>query len=196
MSKNRKIVASAAAVVVALGLGAAAVGTTSSYFSDINSGGAITMWIGSIAVSVDGNRTTTPDLDLGSLLPGEVATGDFEVKNIGRNAQDVWLQFDPNHPTFKAVNQLGTYAEIEITVDGERVFFSDNLNGNYPPGTPGVTPLPSDLQLTEGLVPGDTATVEFSLKLSEKLQTQLPIAIPLSLPYSVVATQPGINPGA
>lgn len=193
---NKKIIAGGTAVVLALGLGAAAVGTTSSYFSDTNSGGEISMTMGSIYVKVDGKWTSTPDIQLGAMLPGEVASGDFQVENAGRSAQDVWLQFDPNNPTFQAVNQLGSYAEIEILVDGERVFFSDNLNGNYPPGTPGVNPLPADLKLAEGLAPGDTVDVVFSLKLAEKLEAQLPVFPTMKLPYSVTGTQEGINPGA
>jgi hypothetical protein len=194
-STKAKVGGGLTAIVLALGMGVVASGATSAYFSDTNTGGAITASFGTIAVDVDGNRSTTPNLDLSGLLPGEARSADFTVKNTGRSTQDVHMQFDSD-AVRKAINTLGSYAAIEITVDGERVFFSDNLNDQYPAGTPGVNPLPKQLLLKGGLGAGSEATVEFTFTASEKFQSQAMALVPLTMPYSVIATQPGIAPGA
>jgi hypothetical protein len=193
-STKAKVGGGLTAIVLALGMGVVASGATSAYFSDTNSGGVITASYGSIYVDVDGNKTTTPNLDLRDLLPGETKTGEFTVANSGRSDQDVHVQFDSD-AVLKLVNQLGRSAAIEIAVDGERVFFSDNLNDGYP-GNPAVTPLPKTLTLVEGLAPGASAQVTFAFTYAASNTAQLPIEIPLNLPYSVIATQPGIAPGA
>ena len=194
---NKKIIAGGAAVLLSVGLGVAAVGSTSAYFSDTNSGGYVAASLGSIKVSVDDDADTTPVIDFGSMLPGEVRQGGFTVQNIGRSAQDLYITY-PNDAQLKIINQLGTYAEIEITVDGERVFFSDNLNDGYP-GNPDVTPLPAELLLAEGLAPGSDLDVQFSLTLADKWTNTFNLNWPtvtMQLDYDVVATQPGITPGA
>ena len=194
---NKKIIAGGSAALLAVGLGIASVGVTSAYFSDTNTGGHVEASLGSIKVAVDGDRNTTPVIDFANLLPGDTATGGYTVENIGRSAQDVYMTF-PKEAQLKLINQLGTYAEIEITVEGERVFFSDNLNDGYP-GNPDVTPLPSELKLADGLAAGEDIDVQFSLKLDEKWTNTWNIQWPtvtMKLDYNVVATQPGIAPGA
>ena len=163
---NKKIIAGGSAALLAVGLGIASVGVTSAYFSDTNTGGHVEASLGSIKVAVDGDKSATPVIDFANLLPGDTATGGYTVENIGRSAQDVYMTF-PKEAQLKLIDQLGTYAEIEITVDGERVFFSDNLNDGYP-GNPDVTPLPSELKLADGLAAGEDIDVQFSLKLDEK----------------------------
>ena len=86
-------------------------GSTSAYFSDTNSGGYVAASLGSIKVSVDGDKGSTPVIDFGSMLPGEEREGGFIVANIGRSAQDVYITY-PNEMQLKVTNQMGTYAEI------------------------------------------------------------------------------------
>lgn len=193
-STKAKILGGTTALVMACGLAVAGSSVTSAYFSDTNTGGTITASYGSIYVDVDGSKTKTPNLDLTDLLPGQTKTGKFTVKNAGRSPQDVHVRFDSD-AILKLVNQLGRSAAIEIKVDDERVFFSDNLNDGYP-GDPSVTPLPKQLKLVSDLAPQDDATVEFSFTYAASNTAQLPFEVPLSLPYSVIATQPGIAPGA
>lgn len=189
---NKKIVAGGAAVALALGLGVASVGVTNAYFSDTNSGGYVSADLGSIRVDVDGDRTGTPVIAFEGLLPGDTATGGFTVTNTGQSTSDVYMAF-PSQLQLAIINDLGTYAELEITVDGEQVFFSDNLNDNYP-GDPSVTPLPSQLLLAADVAPGQELDVQVSLKLAEWAETQFPGT--MKLDYNIVATQPGIAPGA
>lgn len=215
---NKKIIAGgSAAALVALGLGVAAVGTTSAYYSNTNTGGAWQVTTGSIQVSVDDDAETTPDLAYDRLLPGEWHWDSFKVENTGRSAQDVYLQID-NDLVLKAINSLGTYGGIEIKVDGATVFKSLNLNDGYTDANedrPPVKPLAKNTLLIEGLSPdAGPVTVEIGLKMGEAFETQVPdvvvieppipglppIEIPMDKPlpvsYSIVATQPGIAPEA
>lgn len=196
-----KLVAGTAAIVLATGLAVAGSSLTSAYFSDTNTGGAITGTTGSIEVDVNGNKTTTPTITFDNVLPGETRTGSFTFQNTGRSTQDVYLQFT-NKALVDEINKLGTYAAIEIKVDGERVFFSDNLNDKWPGE---LVPLPQQLLLKAGVAPTGAHQVDFSFTVAGKFSTQIPngplvdkygLNTVLSLPYSVVATQPGIAPGA
>lgn len=193
-STKAKIVGGATAIVMACGLAVAGSSLTSAYFSNTNTGGAINASYGSIYVDVDGKEFTTPDLNLSGMLPGESRSAEFTFTNSGKSAQDTWATFDDD-AVLKAVNQLGRKASIEIKVNGQQIFFSDNLNDGYP-NDPTVKPLPKQLQLIEGLAAGESATVEFTMGISEDFTSQLVAAIPVSLPYSIVATQVGIAPGA
>ncbi len=198
MKRNQKIVAGGTALILALGLGLAAVGTSSAYFSDTNSGGSVVVSAGSIYVDTDGNPTNTSDIMLDNVLPGETATGDFTAKNTGQSTQDLYVQFKAGG-VLEAINELGTTATIEITVNDEQVFYSDNLNDEYP-GDPSVTPLPETLLLAEDVAPGESIHVEFSFTLDADFVTQPGETwdeyATAKLPYSVIATQPGIEPGA
>ncbi len=197
MKKNQKIIAGGTALVVALGLGLAAVGTSSAYFSDTNMGGKVIVSAGSIYVDTDGSKTNTSDVLLEDILPGQTVTGTFTATNSGNSTQDLYVQFT-NPYALHAINQLGTTATIEIQVNEEQVFFSDNLNDGYP-GNPEVTPLPETLLLAEDVAAGDEISVEFFFTLDSDVHTQVPQNLAgqtVAMPYSVIATQPGIEPHA
>jgi hypothetical protein len=195
-STKAKIVGGATAIVMACGLAVAGSSMTSAYFSDTNTGGKIVATTGSIFVHTDGNAIKTSDLDLSGLLPGEAKADTFDVKNTGRSTQDVHLSFD-NQAIVDAINDLGTYASITIKVNDEAVFYSENLNDDpEDQGADGIAPLPAKLKIIDKLAPGEEAEVEFRLGIPSKATGNLPIEIPMELPYSVIATQPGIAPGA
>jgi len=201
-STKAKLAAGAAATLVAAGLAVSGSSLTSAYFSHTASGGQVTASHGSIELTVNGG-TKTPEIGFKNILPGETRTGSFKVKNVGRSAQDLWLQFT-DQKTVDHINTLGRYAAIEIKYGEKTVFYSNNLNDKYP----GVlTPLPKELKLAENVAPGTEETVTFSFEVASAFKTQVSDALmemipeladiaKMKLPYSVTATQPGIAPGA
>lgn len=194
MKKNHKLVAGGAALLLALGLGVAAVGTTSAYFSDTNTGGAITVssaTAASIAVDVDGDPTTTPTLDFAGLLPGQTQTQTFTVTNTGTSAQDVWVQFPNNGENNKFSKFLET-ATFEIHVDGVLMWTSDPAAGTA------AKPAAPAILLAQDLQPEESAEVTFALTLDAETTSADVQASdkPVELHYDIVATQPGIQPGA
>jgi hypothetical protein len=194
MKKNQKIAVGGTSLLVALALGVAAVGTTSAYFSDTNTGGAIIVsseTVATIAVDVNGDPTTTPDLGYAALLPGETQTQTFTLTNTGTSAQDVWVQFPNNGEN----NQFATFldtATFDIYVDDDLVWTSDPASG-----TTAKPPAPAIL-LTEDLPPDESAEVDFALTLdSDTTSADVQASDkPVTLHYEIVATQPGIEPGA
>ena len=57
-----------------------------------------------------------------------------------------------------------------------------------------MSPIPSKLPLKADVAPDQEVNVEIRVGMSSDWQTQWPMFTPL--PYSVIATQPGIAPGA
>jgi len=181
-----------------LGLGLAAVGSTSAYFSDTNTGGAIiatTGTIAAIAVDVNGDPTATPDIAFETLLPGETQEQSFTVTNSGSSVQDVWVQF-PNPDEVDAFSAvLKKDASFEILVDGQSVWNSAAVVDAQKPDWR----LPDEILLTQGLAPGESVTVTFAMTLDPTVTTaDAPTtnALPVTLHYNIVATQPDIQPGA
>lgn len=191
MRKNHKIIAGGTALLLALALGLAAVGSTSAYFSDTNSGGAITATAGSIYVDVmdpygQNSETGTPDIDLGTVVPGDTVTsGTLTVQNTGTSTQDVVIQFtDP--AALAQLNALGEYGTVAIVVapagvdgEGEVAFSSHDLAAN---------PLPSQVVLWDDLQPGESFYLSFTLSISPDATAQSQVES-LGLDYSIVATQ-------
>ena len=173
MKKNHKIVAGGTAILLALGLGLAAVGSTSAYFSDTNTGGAITVTAGSIYVDTDGDETTTSDIEYTNVLPGDTLTQDVEVENAGTSAQDLYLVVD-EADLATAQDAIAGKGDLFITVDGTQVAQLSTMGAE--------TPLATDLAA------GDTATVTFTLVTTPGTEQAIDPA-GLDLPYSIVATQ-------
>lgn len=197
MKKNHKIVAGGTALILALGLGLAAVGTSSAYFSDTNTGGSVIVSAGSIYVDTDGSQSDTSDIYLDGIVPGQTVTASFTATNSGNSTQDLYVQLTSD-AILAAINNLGTTATIEITANGETVFYSENLNDNDP-SDPALVPLPDTVKLASDVAPGESVTVELSFTLDADVVTQVPQDwdhVTIALPYDVIATQPGIEPGA
>ena len=199
MRTNHKIVTAGTALLLAMGLGIAAVGTTSAYFSDTNTGGAITVSAASVAtisVDVDGNPTTTPALDFAGLLPGATQTKSFTITNTGTSAQDVWVQFPDQKELQDFSMLLKDSAALEILVDGALVYTSDPAGASAQAAD---WKLPDEILLAQDLAPGQSADVAFAMTLDATTTTadaQASSGLPVTMHYNIVATQPGIDPGA
>lgn len=180
MKKNHKIVAGGTALLLALGLGLAAVGSTSAYFSDTNTGGAITVTAGSIYVDTDGDEATTSDIAYTGVLPGDTVAQDVEVENSGTSAQDVYLVVDED-ALATAQDVIEGKGDVHISVNNTEVAQLSTMG--------------TEVLLAPGLGAGDIATVTFTLETATG--TEQPVTpSEMNLPYSIVATQPGVTPGA
>ena len=197
-------------VGVSAALIGAGVNATGAYFSDTKAGN-ISGTIGSIKVATD--RT---QIGFNNMLPGELQTVGDHYTNVGRNNADVWLVFN-NADALHALNNLGTFGEVHIASDGTEIFASQNLNDNLAPAsgtcgpfTPaGCWPVPQQIKLASNVAPGGGGDWTFGFKYASKKQGgNLAEATPAwnyyplgstansGLPYQIVATQPGIAPGA
>ncbi len=184
-NRNRKLVVGGTALVLALGMGMAAIGTSSAYFSETAGTAGVSQVVveeGSIDVTTD-----APTLDYSNLLPGEEVTKEFAVTNTGENAQDLYITFtDP--AALAELNAALEHSSMWIEVNGEQVFTSDSDEG--------AAALPSEVLLQDGLAAGETVTVTVGFMVDAGYTAQTPGENPITLPYSIVATQPGIAPGA
>lgn len=197
MKKNHKIIAGGTALLLALALGLAAVGTTSAYFSDTNTGGAITATSGSVAaisVDVNGDPTATPDIAFENLLPGATQEQSFTVTNSGTSPQDVWVQFPNPEEVGDFSDILKKDASFEIYVDGQPVWSSGTTADAKTPDWK----LPEAILLAQDLAPGESVTVTFAMTLDATVTSADAHgtgSLPATLHYNIVATQPGIEPG-
>lgn len=219
-SRQQKVRAGslAASILVAIATAIGGVAMTNASFSH-TSNGAITGNLGSIQAT-DSGGTGADGIDylFKNQLPNEKQTATVHHKNTGKNAQDVWLTF-PNATALSALNNLGTYGYIQVTVGNDVVFTSENLNdraatcGTFSPS--GCWPLPDKVQLASNLAVGQLVTAKITFKYAEKLTSQLPAGTdapfntyPVAgqttvkasdgtgsgLPIAVVATQRGKTP--
>lgn len=179
MKKNHKIVAGGTALLLAMGLGLAAVGSTSAYFSDTNSGGAITVTAGSIYVTTDDSLKFTSDLEYTNVLPGDTVAKDVAVENSGSSAQDVYLVVDEEDLS-KAQSAARGKGDLVVSVGENEVARLSTMD--------------TEVQLASNLAAGDEITVTFTLEADT--DTEFATGRGVDLPYSIVATQPGIEPGA
>ena len=199
---NKKIIAGGAAALLAVGLGVAAVGSTSAYFSDTNSGGYVAASLGSIKVLTDGEKFT-PVIDFGSMLPGDKVEGGFTVLNNGRSTQDVYVTF-PTEWQRDLINTLGKKAQVEVIVtDSKGQVIKHHIFDNLVEHPEWGNPVPAEVDLAEGLAAGDSIDVEFVLTMTSDWGNTWNVNVPfewliptLTMDYNVVATQPGIAPGA
>lgn len=222
-SKSLTITAISLASSVALLGGTAwlASGATGAYFSDTHAGN-ISGTVGNIHVTPSGGTGTAgTDLAFTNLLPGVAQKVTLNYTNTGSDPQDVYIVF--NDPTeLSALNDLGSYGEVDLAAHGQAIFDSANLNDHLvaPHCTPfdpaGCWPLKSQYLPTGTLAKGTTGNVSFSSNYSGELKGQLPVgsaAAPWTtypvagqfttvsgdsgtgLPYEMVATQHGITPG-
>lgn len=195
-----------------LGAGAALVATaatgTGAYFTD-SASGTISGTMGSIKIQAGDGGPAATTISFTKMLPGEKGKQTVSFKNVGENAQDVWVVFpqsalgDGNHSTDDhLVNDLGTYATIQIKSAGSTVFYSDNLNDDQTSCPDGAADpsvgrachaLPTMVKLADNLAPGAGGNMEFAFTPDAKFKTNQSLPV-LNLPYKLVATQHGIAP--
>ena len=213
-----------ASLVVLGALVVMATGVTGAYFSDTK-GGEIKGSIGSIRVHTSGGSGANGlHFNFKYLEPGEPQTATVEYKNVGHNAQDVWVVFDaePLH----ALNQLGRYGEVTLANSGGWLFHSANLNDNQPPASgycgsvqysteefspSGCWPLKEKYKVGSNISPGAGSYFKFTFAYTtfeggignaaeEYPWNVYPPEVPEEewkgngLPYEVVATQVGVEP--
>ncbi len=223
MPKNikRRVVALVGSVALLGGAAWMAAGSTGAYFSDTQSG-TVSGSVGSIhVVTSGGSGADNADLSFTNLLPGASQTVSVNYTNTGKSAEDVYITF-PNATALSALNSLGTYGEAHLSASGTPLFDSANLNdrartcGPFSPS--GCWPLLSQYKVASNVSPGDTGSVSFSFAYASKLKGQTSATAPAAawnsypvagqvttvnsdgsgsgLPFTIVATQPGITPGA
>lgn len=209
LNKHVRVAAFIGCLGLSAGLVAVATGSTGAYFSDAKSG-TFTGVIGSIQIEGGGGTGgNNLDFQFDRMLPGVQQTAALTFRNIGQNAQDVWLVF-PNVDALHALNNLGSYGEAHIAANGTEVFGSANLNDGYACGTlsagyPTICPLPRAVKLFSNVAPLGAGSFSFSFNYGVKLANPssyghpwngYPVGAPTAagLPYQLVGTQVGVAP--
>ena len=120
-----------------------------------------------VATSGDtgGAAVDDPTFAWDNMLPGEYKSVTVDYKNDGTEPQDVYLTF-PNLTALSALNTLGTYGEVHVSVNGTEVYANANLNDKPNNGTTG---LPAQIKLQEGLAVNHTGTFTFQFRYADKL---------------------------
>jgi hypothetical protein len=114
--------------------------------------------MGSIKVTGDGGSGTDHlGMEFADMLPGQPSSQTVGFTNTGRNTEDVYAGFDAT--ALHNLNQLGHYGALSISVSGNNLFESTNLNdGASCPasdanGPTDCKPLPHQLLLASSLAP-------------------------------------------
>jgi len=162
---NPRIAIGIAAVLAAFGLLFNAVGHTGAYLEDAKPGG-VTGTIGKVEISTTGGAAINdPTFTWSNMLPGVYKSLTVKYKNTGTVPEDVYLTF-PNLTALSALNSLGTYGEVHVSVNGTEIYANANLNDKPNNGTSG---LPAQLKLQEGLQVNHTGTFTFEFRYADKL---------------------------
>jgi hypothetical protein len=167
------------ALAVVGGLVVFAAHATGAYFSDSHNG-TLGGTVGNIKLSTAGGivgQDQGIDFAWNNMLPGVVYSAPMQVTNTSSsNAEDLYMVF-PNLTALSALNQLGTYGAVTITVNGANVFQSTHLNDNTVRGNTigwgGA--LPSQLLLASN-VPANSGAVSviFKFEYAAKMTAQEP----------------------
>lgn len=162
---NKRVALAVVAILAALGLAFLASGSTGAYFEDVKQGGA-TGTVGQVKISTEGgNAVNDPTFTWNDMLPGDYKSLTVKYTNTGTVPEDVYLTF-PNATALSALNSLGTYGEVHVSVNGNEVYANANLNDKPNNGTSG---LPAQLKLQEGLAVNHTGTFTFTFRYADKL---------------------------
>jgi hypothetical protein len=149
-------------------LAIAASGTTGAYFSQTKDG-AVTGTFGAVTLS-----TSETTFAWTNMMPGEQKSAAVDFTNTGTGPQDFYLVF-PNATALSSLNDLGSYGEAHILVDGVEKFASKNLNDRYTCGTPGANggpeacPVPQKLLLASNVAKDASNTFTFQFNYAGKL---------------------------
>lgn len=162
---NKRVALAVLAILAAIGLAFVASGNTGAYFEDAKPGG-VTGTVGQVKIGTTGGAAIDdPTFAWSNMLPGEDKSLTVKYKNTGTVPEDVYLTF-PNATALSALNNLGTYGEVHVSVNGTEVYANANLNDKPNNGTSG---LPAQLKLQEGLAVGHTGTFTFTFQYADKL---------------------------
>lgn len=167
-----RIVAWLTTLAAVIALAIVATGFTGAYFSDTHSG-AISGTIGSIKITPSGGSgADNTDFTFANLLPGVPQSAVVHYQNTGTNPEDVWLVF-PNATALSALNNLGTYGEVHVSVGSHTLFESTNLNDRVATCGPlkpsGCWPLPAQIKVASNLGPTASGSVTFTFNYAGKL---------------------------
>jgi hypothetical protein len=151
-------------------LAVTAYGTTGANLNDTISGKitgqlATVTLVGSGGLGSDNLDLTFPN----PLVPGAPQTVSSKFTNGGNVPLDVYMVF-ANNPALHGFNQLGTTANVKITINGVQVFASGNLNDGLQTGGTGpftgcsdvVCPLPPVVPLLKNVLPGSINVMTFT----------------------------------
>jgi|EndMetStandDraft_6_1072998.scaffolds.fasta_scaffold77906_2 hypothetical protein len=162
---NPRIAIAVVALLAAIGLAFHAAGQTGAYLEDVKKGG-VTGTIGQVKISTEGGAAIDdPTFAWDDMLPGDYKSVTVTYTNTGTVPEDVYLTF-PNLTALSALNSLGTYGEVHVSVNGTEVYANANLNDKPNNGTSG---LPAQLKLQEGLTVNHTGTFTFKFRYADKL---------------------------
>lgn len=180
-SIKMKVGAVGATFALAGSLAVVASGTTGAYFSDTQTG-AITGTLGSIKVTTTGGTGDDGlNFAFNNLMPGVAKAATVSFVNDGTELQDVYLVF-PNATALSALNDLGTFGEVHISVNGVEKFASLNLTDHYPSGTAGIggaptlISLPRTMLLASDVSVGSPNSFKFTFNYAGKLGNAAPNA--------------------
>lgn len=220
---NKRLLLIPLAAAVAAGIAFTASTTTGANFSDTKTG-AIDGTVGQVRVTGSGgDGTNNMDLHFNGLLPGVPQAVTSYYTNTGSGPEDIYVVFN-NATALSALNDLGTYGEVHIDINGTEMFASKNLNDNYPCGTPSLDPatipplcpVPQVIKVASNLAPNAYGSWTFQFNYGTKLSQQPGVGTTVNwntfpaadgqktvnasdgtgngLPYEFVAEQPGVVP--
>lgn len=193
-------------------LAIAASGTTGAYFSETQVGG-ITGTPGAVHLN-----TSATTFAWTNMMPGEQNSAKVDFTNTGTGAQDFYLVFQ-NATALSALNDLGTYGEAHVSVNGVEKFASANLTDHWADlsvgqaGVPLTHALPAKILLASNVTKDSVNSFEFDFKYDGRIgngtsggvgvfnsypvsgqTTKVPGETGAGLPFSVVAVQVGQQP--
>lgn len=144
---------------------AVASGATGAYFSDSKSG-SIGGTLDTINLSTEGGTGADGlTFQWDNMLPGKQETARIVFTNSGDSPVDVYLWFW-NETALSALNSLGTYGEVHISVNGVEKYANANLNDIPNNGTEGM---PAKILLVSNLEPNGSGSAVFAFNYAAKL---------------------------
>ena len=166
------------ALAVVGGLVVFAAHATGAYFSDSHNG-TLGGTVGNIKLSTAGGivgQDQGIDFAWNNMLPGVVYSAPMQVTNTSSsNAEDLYMVF-PNLTALSALNQLGTYGAVTITVNGANVFQSTTSTTTRSVATPSARAERCGQLLLASNVPANSGAVSviFKFEYAAKMTAQEP----------------------
>jgi hypothetical protein len=186
-----KVLALVLSISVVIVLVAIATGATGAYFSDTKAGAA-TGTIGSVKVITSGGTGIDGlDFNWANMLPGTVYSNTIHIQSTGTNSgEDLYMTF-PNLTALSALNTLGKYGQVHISVNGTEIYANANLNDIPNNGTSG---LPAQILLAQNVGPTASITVVFTFEYATLMSTQEPGGVFNQYPITTGGTDSRYTP--
>lgn len=168
MVRSRKFLSAGALGVAALALVAASSGVTGASFGDAETGNIQGSFAKVDVVTSNTLFTWT------NMQPGVPNSASVDFWNRGSVPQDFYLVFY-NATALSALNDLGTYGEAHLSINGVEKFASTNLTDHWPDGSAGkegvplTHPLPKQVLLASNVAVGAGNTFEFTFKYDVRI---------------------------